>query len=153
MPSVLMISYSGALGGAERILLDCAGALAGERNLACPEGELACAARAQGIRVLALPGRSIALRGSAIEPVRAFGRLAAHGREALRLIGDLDPDLVLAWGMRSALACLAGRSVPGADRLPAQRSAPGTADRPSHPPGRFPGRAGAGPLARDRGRS
>jgi N-acetylglucosaminyl-diphospho-decaprenol L-rhamnosyltransferase len=110
MPSVLMISYSGALGGAERILLDCAGALAAERNLACPEGELACAARARGIRVLALPARSIALRGSQMEPVRAFGRLAAHGREARRLIGDLDPDLVLAWGMRSALACLAGRS-------------------------------------------
>ncbi|MGI8862957.1 MAG: glycosyltransferase [Solirubrobacteraceae bacterium] len=110
MPSVLMISYSGALGGAERILLDCAGGLAGERNLACPEGELACAARAQAIRVFPVSGRSIALRGSPLEPARAFTRLAAHRREARRLIGDLDPDVVLAWGMRSALACLAGPS-------------------------------------------
>jgi GT2 family glycosyltransferase/glycosyltransferase involved in cell wall biosynthesis len=112
MPTVLMISYSGALGGAERILLDCAGALAGERNLACPDGELARAARVEGIRVLPLRDRSIGLRGSPVEPARALGRLAAHRREARRLIGDLDPDLVLAWGMRSALACLAGPSPP-----------------------------------------
>jgi N-acetylglucosaminyl-diphospho-decaprenol L-rhamnosyltransferase len=103
---VLMISYSGALGGAERILLDFAGALEGERTLACPEGPLAQAARAQGIRVLGIRGRGLALRGSFVGRLNAFAHLVAHGREARRLIDDLDPDAVLAWGMRSALACL-----------------------------------------------
>lgn len=108
MPMVLMISYSGALGGAERILLDFAAALTGERALACPEGPLARTARAHGIRVLPLPARSIALRGSPVGQLRALGRLAAHGRDARRLIEDLDPEVALAWGMRSALACLWG---------------------------------------------
>jgi GT2 family glycosyltransferase/glycosyltransferase involved in cell wall biosynthesis len=106
MPMVVMISYSGTLGGAERILLDFAGALEGERNLVCPEGPLARAARAQGLRVLPIRERSLALRGSPVGRLKALGHLQAHSREARRLISDLDPDLVLAWGMRSGLACL-----------------------------------------------
>jgi GT2 family glycosyltransferase/glycosyltransferase involved in cell wall biosynthesis len=112
MPVVLIISYSGALGGAERILLDFADGLEGERNLACPEGPLAQAARARGIRVLGLRARSLAARGSAGGRLRALRHLAAHGAEARRLIDALDPDVVLSWGMRSALACLCGPPIP-----------------------------------------
>lgn len=112
MPLVLLVSYSGALGGAERILLDFAGALEGEIMLACPEGPLAPAARAVGLRVLGLRQRSLLLRGGTSTRVAAARRLAAHGLEARSLIAATAPDLVVVWGMRSALACLLG-SGPG----------------------------------------
>ncbi|MGH2873126.1 MAG: hypothetical protein ACRDL5_11780, partial [Solirubrobacteraceae bacterium] len=59
---VLFVSYSGELGGAERLLVDYAAALAGEPVLACPPGELARAAAAAGVTVLARPLRSPVLR-------------------------------------------------------------------------------------------
>ena len=108
MPVVLLISYAGIVGGDERALVDFASALQGPTSLACPEGPLARAARAAGIRVFPLRERRLAVRGSAREPVRAGLQLAGHAFEARALIRDLDPDLVLAWGMRSAMACLIG---------------------------------------------
>ncbi|MGH2859295.1 MAG: glycosyltransferase, partial [Solirubrobacteraceae bacterium] len=104
---VLFVSYSGALGGAERLLVEYASTLKGRRALACPEGALASAARAAGLRVLALPQRSLALRG---KPVAATMRLAAHARELRRLQRDLGAELVVAWGMRSAIAAAAAGS-------------------------------------------
>jgi N-acetylglucosaminyl-diphospho-decaprenol L-rhamnosyltransferase len=104
----LLISYSGVLGGAERALLELADALGEETSLACPRGALADAARARGLRVFALPDRSLELRA---QRLLAAGRLAAHAREARALVDALEPDLVVAWGMRSALALwLAGVS-------------------------------------------
>ena len=47
---VLFASYSGLLGGAERVLLDCAARLPRPAVIACPEGALADAARAAGLR-------------------------------------------------------------------------------------------------------
>ncbi len=111
MTLTLFVSYSGALGGAERILLDYAAGLEGEVVLACPEGSLAQAARSQGRHVFVLRERSLLLRDSARARLGAVRQLAAHGVEARRLIGDLNPDLVVAWGMRSALACLLGPQV------------------------------------------
>jgi GT2 family glycosyltransferase/glycosyltransferase involved in cell wall biosynthesis len=102
--SALFVSYSGRFGGAERLLLDCAPALDGERVLACPEGPFADAARAAGLRVITLREHALELRGSAAQPALAALRLAAHGAEARRLVRDLRPDLLLAWGMRSAIA-------------------------------------------------
>ena len=49
-PRVLIASYSGVLGGAERVLLDCATRLTRPVTVACPEGPLAAALRAAGSR-------------------------------------------------------------------------------------------------------
>jgi GT2 family glycosyltransferase/glycosyltransferase involved in cell wall biosynthesis len=114
--SAMFVSYSGRFGGAERLLLDCAPALDGERVLACPPGPLADAARAAGLRVIPLREHALELRGSPAQPARAALRLAAHGAEARRLVRDLRPELLIAWGMRSAIA-LAG---PLGDARPAR---------------------------------
>src|SRR5436190_8909411 len=97
----LLISYSGVLGGAERALVDFADALGTDTCLACPPGAHADAARARGLRVFVLPDRGLELRG---QRVLAAARLAAHARETRALIEALEPELVVAWGMRPALA-------------------------------------------------
>jgi GT2 family glycosyltransferase/glycosyltransferase involved in cell wall biosynthesis len=104
----LFISYSGIFGGAERILIDCASSLPSESCLACPEGPLAQRARARGLRVFPLRGRSLNLRATARDRLLAPQRLAGHALEVRSLVRDLDPDLVVAWGMRSAIACVSG---------------------------------------------
>src|SRR4051812_17790318 len=106
MPVVLIISYSGAIGGAERLLVDFAGALEGEVCLACPESPLAEAGREAGLRVFASRPRSLRWRGGFGLRGRAAAELVGHGLTARRLVRDLDPDLVVAWGMRAALALL-----------------------------------------------
>ncbi|HTU98134.1 MAG TPA: glycosyltransferase [Solirubrobacteraceae bacterium] len=104
MPRVLFISYSAAAGGAERLLLDWALAVPGGALVACPEGPLAVAARAAGLGTLVLSSRSLALRSSPAARLRAAVALAAHAREVRRLARNLEPDLVVAWGMRTAIA-------------------------------------------------
>ncbi len=113
--TALLVSYSGHFGGGERLLVDYAGALQGERVLACPEGALAERARAAGLRVIPLPRRPLELRGPVRQRVAAAMALAAHGAEVRRLIRDLRPRLVLSSGMRSALA-LGALPLPSADR-------------------------------------
>jgi glycosyltransferase involved in cell wall biosynthesis/GT2 family glycosyltransferase len=103
---VVFVSYSGLLGGAERILLEVAAALDGERCLACPEGVLAATARELGLRVFPLLAHPLELRTSRRERALAAGRLVAHAAEVRALIRRLHPELVIAWGMRSAIACL-----------------------------------------------
>jgi len=113
----LVVSYSGVYGGAERLLVEYAPALDGERVVACPNGPLAAHARDAGLRVVALPERSAELRGSPRDHVAATLRLAGHAAEIRRLLRDLQPDLLVAWGMRSALSCAAvarGRGRPRA---------------------------------------
>jgi GT2 family glycosyltransferase/glycosyltransferase involved in cell wall biosynthesis len=105
---VLFVSYSGVLGGAERLLIDIAGGLPHAPALACPEGPLADAARAAGLHVFALRVRALELRGPLAERVLAAQRLAAHAREVRRFARALGPELVIAWGMRSAIACTLG---------------------------------------------
>jgi GT2 family glycosyltransferase/glycosyltransferase involved in cell wall biosynthesis len=109
---VLFTSYSGAFGGAERLLLQFADGLGPGWSLACPEGALAQAARARAVSVWPLPSRSLVARGGAADRVGAVARLAAHGREIRRLVRDLEPELVIAWGMRSATAALLGPRLP-----------------------------------------
>jgi GT2 family glycosyltransferase/glycosyltransferase involved in cell wall biosynthesis len=99
----LTTSYSAAAGGAERALVEFVSALPGERILACPDGPLGVAARAAGIRVLRLPSRALVLRRA---PLPAALALAGHALEVRRLTRDLVPDVVVAWGMRSLLACV-----------------------------------------------
>ena len=103
MSPPLLLSYSGSMGGAERVLIDFASGLEGRPWLACPEGPLAGAARAAGLDVWPLPARSAALRADRFGALR---RLAAHRREVRALVRDLEPELVVANGMRSALALL-----------------------------------------------
>ncbi|MGO9750169.1 MAG: glycosyltransferase [Solirubrobacteraceae bacterium] len=126
MPALLLICYSPALGGAERVLLSFArgladsepsGALAAagpvETWLACPEGPIADRARADGMRVVAVRERSLRLRTGRRDRVLALARLAGHRRELTRLIAALDPDLVVVNGMRSAIALAHTRAVRG----------------------------------------
>ena len=108
---VLIVSYSGAWGGAERLLIDWAPGLADDLCLACPPGKLAKAAQRAELRVFPIPSRSLVLRGGAGPASRAAANLAAHAREIHRLTESLDPDLLVVWGMRSAIAACAGRRV------------------------------------------
>jgi N-acetylglucosaminyl-diphospho-decaprenol L-rhamnosyltransferase len=100
----LFVSYSGRFGGGERLLLDCAAALEGERVLACPAGPLADGAASAGLRVVPLREHPLELRGSPRTAATAALRLGLHGLEARRLVRGMSPDLLLAWGMRSAIA-------------------------------------------------
>ncbi len=121
MPALLLVSYTGILGGAERVLLDCAAGVPGDHVVACPAGELAGRARGAGLGVLELPERSLDLRAGGRARVRAIAALVAHARELRRLGLDLDPDLIVAWGMRSAIAGLLG-GLGGARRARADAS-------------------------------
>jgi GT2 family glycosyltransferase/glycosyltransferase involved in cell wall biosynthesis len=101
---LIAASYSGVLGGAERLLLDVAGGLAEPPELALPEGQLAEEARARGLGVFELRERSLVLRASNRDRVAAPLRLAGHAAELRALIGSSNPDAVIAWGMRTGLA-------------------------------------------------
>ena len=107
---LVFASYSGLLGGAERVLLDWGTAAPPGSVLACPSGPLADAARRQGMTVLTLRGGDLELRGGARVAGRAGAALAVHAGQLRRLVRGLDPALVVAWGMRPALACA---TVPG----------------------------------------
>jgi GT2 family glycosyltransferase/glycosyltransferase involved in cell wall biosynthesis len=112
---LIAVSYSGVLGGAERLLLDVAAALPEPPELAAPEGPLAAAARARGLGVLELRERSLVMRASARDRVAAPLRVAAQGAELRALFRAARPDAVIAWGMRAGAACsaaLAGNSTP-----------------------------------------
>ena len=106
MTRILFTSYSGLLGGAERVLLDCAAALDGPHALACPPGPLSERAHAAGLTVIPIPERGLRIRGGLRARIRGPVGLAAHAAELRRLARDLDPELIAVWGMRSALASL-----------------------------------------------
>jgi N-acetylglucosaminyl-diphospho-decaprenol L-rhamnosyltransferase len=108
---LLFASYSGAFGGAERLLIEIAPALDEPSVIACPPGELADAARECGITVVSLRRRSLRLRGDPRTQLGAARDLTGHGAELRRLVRDLEPDLVVAWGMRTAIATLLGLRV------------------------------------------
>jgi GT2 family glycosyltransferase/glycosyltransferase involved in cell wall biosynthesis len=104
---VLLVSYSGTLGGAERLIVDWASALRNERCIACPEGPFAEAARASGIRVFTIRKRSLEVRSSVRDRVLAPVRLASHRRELRALLRRVDPEILVLCGMRSTIAGLA----------------------------------------------
>jgi glycosyltransferase involved in cell wall biosynthesis len=95
---VLLLAYAGVLGGAERVLLDCATRLGRPAVVACPHGRLADAADAAGLAVERLPVRTLG-RGAA----HAAGLLAL-ARDAQRLQTRHDPAVLVAWGARATLA-------------------------------------------------
>jgi N-acetylglucosaminyl-diphospho-decaprenol L-rhamnosyltransferase len=108
---VLFASHSAAVGGAEHILIEFATALDTEVCLACPEGNLASVARANGIRVFPLRARRPNIRASSRDRILGTARLAAHALELRRLIRSVDPEAVVACGMRPAIACLLGPQI------------------------------------------
>jgi N-acetylglucosaminyl-diphospho-decaprenol L-rhamnosyltransferase len=104
---VLAVSYSGLLGGAERLLLDVAGGLPEPPLLACPPGRLADAARARGLGVFDLRERSLELRRSARDRLAAPARIAAQAAEVRALLQCASPEALVAWNMRAGMSCAA----------------------------------------------
>ncbi len=106
-PPVLFVSYSGLLGGGERILLDCATRLERPAWLACPEGPLAAAARAGGLRVAPVAGRPLRLRGGPRRAATHALGLAGLARDVAGLVRGARPAAVVAWSLRATLAVAA----------------------------------------------
>jgi glycosyltransferase involved in cell wall biosynthesis len=94
----LIVSYAGVLGGAERILLDCATRLGEPVVVACPEGPLASGVLAAGLGHAALPERP--LRLGAVH-VRALASLA---RDIDELTQRRRSCALVAWGARAVIA-------------------------------------------------
>lgn len=101
------MSYSGAFGGAERVLLDVAMGLPEPPLIACPAGALADAARGRGLGVFELRERSLELRRSARDRVAMPLRIAAQAGEVRAIVAGQRPDALLAWGMRAGLVLAA----------------------------------------------
>src|SRR5215813_10672898 len=123
---VLFASYSGLLGGAERVLLDCATRLPRPAIVACPEGPLAEAVREAGLRHAAIAAGTLRLRraamtrdqhddvGGALSTTAALQAAYAAGRHTVGLarmawnagglVHRLQPDVLVAWGSRAVLA-------------------------------------------------
>jgi glycosyltransferase involved in cell wall biosynthesis len=109
-PTALFASYSPLLGGAERVLLDCATVM--ESAVACPEGPLAAAAREAGLAVWPLGVRALEFRRSPRDRLAAAPRIAAQARELRDILRRLAPAVVFGWNMRGMLAsALAVRSL------------------------------------------
>src|SRR4051812_29512868 len=103
---VLFASYSGLLGGAERVLLDAATRLGRPLVVACPEGPLAERLRAAG-----LPHAPLASRDLRLGPAHAAGLLGL-ARELGTLSRRHHAAALVAWGARAVLAAaLLPRSV------------------------------------------
>jgi N-acetylglucosaminyl-diphospho-decaprenol L-rhamnosyltransferase len=103
----LLVSYSGVLGGSERILLDMVVRLAGQPVVACPDGPLADGLRLHGVRVFPLRRRRLELRATMRDRFEKPLRVAGQAREVRDLIASLRPDVVVGWGTRAAIACTA----------------------------------------------
>ena len=115
MSPLLIHSYSGRLGGSERILLDLLHRSREPIVLACPGGPLADGAAASDIPVIRLREGQLEARG-AFDAALAAAAIARHGRAIADLVRDIEPNLVVSWGMRSAMASVAALRGPAATR-------------------------------------
>jgi N-acetylglucosaminyl-diphospho-decaprenol L-rhamnosyltransferase len=106
--ATLFVSYSGLMGGSERILLDLATGLEPVPVLACPDGPLAERAREAGLRVFPIRTRRLELRATLHDRVAKPLRIVGHAREVRELAFALRPGVVFAWGTRALIACAAG---------------------------------------------
>jgi len=109
----LAVTYAGLRDGAGLTLLDFTRGLPGGLVLACPEGPLAEQARGQGVQVVELRTRPLELRGGVIERLTAGRDLAGHGRDVRRLVRQVGPDLVVAWGTHTAIVAPAAAVASG----------------------------------------
>src|SRR5215203_4889441 len=154
---LLFVSYSGVLGGAERILLDGATRLGEPVVLVCPDGPLAAQAHAAGLLVEPTPPRPLRLRAGPAAAARHAAGLAGLARDTARASRRHAPRAVIAWGARAILAsALRGggpvaatvrRTTARADRVAAlsHAIAADVARAPARP--REPGPARAGEIA------
>jgi len=101
---VLVVTYSPVVGGAELILLDFARGVDGEVVLANPSGPLVDRAVEAGLGVHPLTHRRRQLRATLRDRVAGPFRLAGHAREIRSAVRAVAPDVVVGWGLRSALA-------------------------------------------------
>src|SRR3954468_20180532 len=123
---ILFASYSGLLGGAERVLLDCATRLPRPAVVACPDGPLADAVRAAGLARTEISAGALRLRRpapppdphddvagalsttAALQAAYAAARHAAGLTRAAWNVGGLvhrhRPAALVAWGSRAVLA-------------------------------------------------
>src|SRR5690348_9746360 len=90
---VLFASYSGLLGGAERVLLDCATRLPRPAAVACPEGPLAEAVRSAGLRHAEIAGGTLRLRPE--QQAAQAQRDAAAAAAGDDVIGNLSTTAAL----------------------------------------------------------
>lgn len=84
--------------------------------LACPEGALAQAARDGGLGVFELPHATLELKRSLRDRAAATRGIAQQAAALRALVGAQRPDVLLAWGMRSALVVTA--AYPGGPSIP-----------------------------------
>ncbi len=91
---ILFASYSGVLGGAERVLLDCVTRLDRPLRVACPPGPLADELHAAGIEHVPLKDRGL--------------RKSAGGTLGLTYeLTKLKPRTLVAWGAKAVMAAAA----------------------------------------------
>lgn len=112
----LFVSYTGLMGGSERILLDLASRLGGGSvAVACPEGPLAERLGELGVHVFPLRRRRIQLRARLRDRIEKPLRLAGQAREVGELIAALRPAVTVGWATRAAIASAAAvrRAEPG----------------------------------------
>jgi glycosyltransferase involved in cell wall biosynthesis/GT2 family glycosyltransferase len=102
----LFVSYSGLMGGSERILLDMAPRLGGGVAVACPEGPMAERLREVGVHVFPLRRRRLQLRATLRDRVEKPLRIAGQAREVGELVAALRPAITVGWGTRAAIACI-----------------------------------------------
>ena len=103
----LFVSYSGLMGGSERILIDMAPRLSGSVAVACPEGPLAQRLRDVGVHVFPLRRRRLELRATLRDRVEKPLRIAGQAREVGELVAALRPAVTVGWGTRATVACAA----------------------------------------------
>ena len=137
----LLIPQTGALGGAERVLLDWSRALARPVVLACPPGRLADAAAAAGHVVEALPARPLQRRGRS---GRAALDLAGLARDVARLAAAHRPGVVVASGAAARCSRPPRRRPGRAARHRAPRPRPRAPAAAATPPSRRPARSRRG---------
>jgi N-acetylglucosaminyl-diphospho-decaprenol L-rhamnosyltransferase len=104
----LFVSYSGLMGGSERILLDLAPRLdGGDVAVASPEGPMAERLREAGVNVFPLRRRRLQLRATLRDRIEKPLRIAGQAREVGELIAALRPAVTVGWGTRALIACAA----------------------------------------------
>lgn len=133
MMRVLYVNDTARMSGAEHSLLVLLRSVAGEVSpvLACPEGELAIAARALGVDVRPIPGSDLSARLHPLHTGREAVRAALTALAIGSLAREVGAEIVHANTLRAGLMCALARGAGGA--------APVVHVRDSTPPGRLPG--------------
>jgi L-malate glycosyltransferase len=102
---VLYVNHTATLGGGERSLLDLMAALPGGVTplLACPDGDLANAARELGVEVSTIPAVELSFRLAPAQTVRGLGALCRASVAVRGHARRLQVDLVHANSTRAGL--------------------------------------------------